>query len=83
MKQANSVTKEQVGAFLQIIKALADAIKQSGPLGIGAGVLYASVMSVMSMDAFERSIGYLTGAGLVKRDGQHCLTWIGPVQRHD
>jgi len=79
----NTVTKEQVSAYLQVIKALADAIKEAGPLGIGVGVLYAACSSMMSLDAFERSLGVLTGSGLVRRDGNHCLTWIEPAQRRD
>lgn len=77
-----TVTKEQVQAYVQAMKALADAIRDSGPMGIGAGVLYSAVMGVMSLDAFERSIGLLTSAGLVKRERSSLLVWVEPAQKN-
>jgi hypothetical protein len=78
----NAVTKEQVGAYLQVVKAIADGIRDAGPLGIGEGPIYEMVCGIMSLDAFERTIGILTRSGLIKRQ-DHCLTWIEPVQRRD
>lgn len=68
---------------MQAVKALADAIKESGPMGIGAGVLYSAVMRVMSLDAFERTIGLLTSSGLVRRERSSLLVWTGETQRRD
>lgn len=78
-----AVSEQQMGAYLRAVKALADAIKESGPMGIGAGVLYAAVMRVMSLDAFERTIGLLTSAGLVRRERSSLLVWTGEPQRRD
>lgn len=78
-----TITPEQVNGYVQTVKAIADAIKESGPRGIGLGVLYSAVMRIMSLDAFERTIGLLTSAGLVSRERSSLVVWIGPVQRRD
>lgn len=78
-----AVSQEQIGAYLQAVKALADAIKESGPMGIGAGVLYAAVMRIISLDAFERTIGLLRSSGLVRRERSSLLVWSGDTQRRD
>lgn len=79
-----TVTQNQVNGYIQVVKALADAIKEAGPMGIGAGELYAVAMRAMSLDAFERTIGLLTKAGLVKRERSHLLVWVEPQpQRRD
>lgn len=78
-----TITPEQVSAYMRTVHALADAIKESGPRGIGAGVLYAAVMRVMSLDAFERTIGLLTSAGLVRRERSSLLVWVEPIHRRD
>ena len=72
-----TVTKEQIGAYLRTVKAVADAIRAAGRMP--AGPLYATLMGVMSLDAFERMIGQLVGAGLVQREN-NVLTWIGPKE---
>jgi hypothetical protein len=69
-------TPEQIRAYIQTVKAIADTIKELGQ--VPAGTLYAQLMSLMSLDAFERTIGQLTGAGLVRREPSHLLVWIGP-----
>lgn len=70
------ITKDQVTAYIQTVRAIADAIKEMG--SVPAGTIYATVMSVMGLPAFERIIGTLTSAKLVKRDPSGMLHWIGP-----
>lgn len=74
------VTKEQIGAYLQAVKAIADAIREAGRMGIGEGILYSALMGVMSLDAFERTVGHLTSAGLVRREAGRKLVWCGPAE---
>jgi len=66
----------QVQAQVAVIKAVAEAIQSLGE--VPAGHLYANLMGHLSLDAFESIIGILVAAEVVKRDGSHLLTWIGP-----
>lgn len=79
----DTITQQQVVAYLRGVTAIADAIRESGAYGIGAGVLYSAVMRVMSLDAFDRTIGLLTSAGLVRRERSSLLVWTGEPQRRD
>lgn len=78
-----TITQDQVRAYVETVKAIADAIREAGPGGIGMGVLYSAVMRFISLDAFERTIGLLTSGGLVRRERSSLLVWIAPVQRRD
>ena len=66
------VTKEQVVAGIQVVKALADAIKELG--SVPSGHLYASVMGRLSLSQYEQCIGILTRAGIVRKSGD-LLIW--------
>ena len=70
-------TKEQAVAYIQIIAALAEAIRGLG--SVPSGHLYAYVMGGMTFPQYRRAIEVLKGAGLVKDEG-HLLTWIGPLK---
>lgn len=78
-----TVNTKQVGAYLQMIKALADAVRESGPLGISAGSLYAVCMGAMDLDTFNRMVELLVGSQAVRREAGHRLVWVGEVQRRD
>lgn len=71
-----SVTKREIEATILMVRAVADAIRDLGE--VPAGHVYAHLMGHMSLDTFEKIIATLVNAGLVKRDGFHMLTWIGP-----
>jgi len=59
-----------------VVTAIADAIRDLKE--VPSGTLYAAVMSKVSIDEYEKIIGIIEGAGLIKRSGSHLLTWIGP-----
>lgn len=67
-----TVTKAEVSAAINAIKALADAIKELGE--VPAGHLYAAVMGSMSLANFDKAIGFLVSGGVVARNGD-LLTW--------
>lgn len=69
----NTVTKKQINAGLEILKALADTIRDLR--SVPSGELYARVMGHMDINAYEKSIGILKGAGLVAESNAHLLTW--------
>jgi hypothetical protein len=66
-------------AYLELIQAIATAIRDSGPLGVPSGTLYASVMSVVPLDAYNRIVTQLVSTGLVRLDC-HCLYWVQPKE---
>jgi hypothetical protein len=70
----NAPTKAQAEAALQILVALAEAIRDLGT--VPAGHLYAQVMGQLDLPSFDAAIGQLIGAGLIERDG-HLLKWKG------
>ena len=69
--------KEQAVAYIQIIAALAEAIRGLG--SVPSGHLYAYVMGGMTFPQYSRAIEVLKGAGLVADEG-HLLTWVGPLK---
>ena len=70
-----TTTREQVGAALRVVQAVADTIREVGRAPMGT--LYAGLMTAgCSYGQFERIVSILTGAGLVRREGD-CLVWVG------
>ena len=65
----------QASGAIQIIKAIADAIKELKQ--VPSGHLYAQVMGKMDIQSYNRIIDILKGAGLITEDSQHMLTWVG------
>lgn len=70
-----NVTKEQVGQAIDVVRALAEAIRTSKQ--IPSGHLYAMVVGSMDLATYNGAIGLLKRAGLVAEKG-NALTWIGP-----
>jgi hypothetical protein len=58
--------------------AVAEAIRELGE--VPSGHLYARVMPYVSASAYDRILGILIEAKLVRRSGSHLLTWIGPAK---
>lgn len=70
-----TATSSREQAALELILAVGDAIRDLG--AVPSGHLYARVMSVMSLDTFDRVIGAMKKAGLVE-EKNHVITWVGP-----
>ena len=70
------IPPQVVKAAVQRVLAIGDAIKELG--STPSGHLYAQLMGHMDLQAYQGIIDVLKGAGLVKEDGFHMLTWIGP-----
>jgi len=69
-----STTKEQIGAAIQAVAAIGQAIMELK--SVPSGVLYAQICSKMSLNDYESAIRLLVKAGVVEEKG-HVLTWIG------
>lgn len=72
---ASEVTKAQLGAGVQAVAAIAEAIRGLGE--VPNGHLYAQVCGTLSLETYGRILGILKGAGLVSEDG-NLLRWVGP-----
>lgn len=68
-------TKEQVQAAVQMIMAMGNVIKEFG--SVPSGHLYARLMGKLSLGEYEKIIGTLKNAGLV-REVNYLLIWTGP-----
>jgi hypothetical protein len=69
------MTSEQVKAALNLMLAVADAVRDAGRLPLGS--LYATLSgTINSVSAFEPLIRQLTATGLVRREGNE-LVWVG------
>ncbi len=69
-----TTTKEQLAAGLQIVRAVADTIREVGTAP--RGVIYTALMSKgLSLANYEQIEGMLVRAGLVRVDSEQ-LVWI-------
>jgi hypothetical protein len=78
MSVTPSVEPRHIKAALQATMAVAEAIRELGE--VPSGHLYARVMPYVSAAAYDRILGILIEAKLVRRSGSHLLTWIGPAK---
>lgn len=72
---SNQQTQDAIKAALQGAVGLAHIIQAHGT--IPSGHLYARIMEHISLDAYQRLLGVLKKAGLVKESSSHLLTWVG------
>jgi hypothetical protein len=74
-----TVTKEQVRAVFEAVRAIADLIKALG--SVPSGHLYARLMEGgnISLENYLKVIDTLKRAGLVTESG-NLLTWVGPKE---
>ena len=75
--QANKDAALKIHAALQIIQALAEAIRELKQ--VPAGVLYSQVIDKVSLNDFNAAINTLKGSGLVTEQN-HLLIWVEPAQ---
>lgn len=71
----NKVTDQQQQAAVQLIRVIADAIRDLGE--VPSGHLYARVMEHMDLNTYNAIVGILKRARLVK-ERNYLLTWTGP-----
>jgi hypothetical protein len=67
--------KKQINAQIELIKILADTIKEAKQ--IPNGHLYAAVMGVVNLDVYQSCIGILKRSGLVN-ETYNMLIWVEP-----
>ena len=70
-----AVTTQRVEAGLQVVRAMAEAIRDLG--SVPSGHLYARLMGRMDLQSYEGLIGILVRSGLVTQDASHVLHWVG------
>jgi len=65
--------KMKAKAALITLQAVADAIRELGE--VPAGHLYGAVMGHLSFEQFQKVVGLLVKAGLVRREPGDLLVW--------
>lgn len=71
-----NVTKEQVAAAINIVKIVSEAVREAE--SIPEGYVFAALAAHgCTVEAFNKIVGTLVSAGLVKKSGV-ILSWIGP-----
>jgi hypothetical protein len=69
------MTSAEIKAALNVMLAVADAVRDAGRLPLGS--LYATLSGhITSMSAFESMIRQLTNTGIIRREGNE-LVWVG------
>ena len=68
------ITEQEKQAAVQMLKAVAEAIRELGR--VPSGHLYAQLMGFLSLDQYTKAIDILKQMGLVE-EKYHELIWIG------
>ena len=63
---------------IEVLLAVCEAIRVAGE--IPSGTLYAMLIGVVTIEAFETCLAILKGSGLVSVKG-HVVRWVGPTVR--
>ena len=66
--------KDVLAARLHFIRILADSVKEAGR--IPSGHLYAAVMGIATLEAYQSCVETLKRSGLIK-EVNHELIWVG------
>lgn len=69
-----AITAEKVSAALDIVRIVADCIKELG--AVPSGHLYARLMPHMTFGTYAMILDVLTHGGLIKIEN-NVITWIG------
>lgn len=70
-----SANKDQIQAAFNAMREVAETIREMKR--VPSGILWAQLMGKMDFTAYEKMIGMLKRAELVRESG-HVLEWIGP-----
>jgi len=73
---SNTEPRDQLEAAFQVLKALAEIIRQAGE--VPSGELYARLMGKVTLEDYTRLIATLKRTGLVTETPGHLLRWTGP-----
>jgi len=67
---AQTMTKAEASAYLnKLACAILETVNECGALGAPAGVMYAGLMSVLTLDQFEGVMSALVLSGKLVREG--------------
>jgi hypothetical protein len=69
------MANQELKAGCEVVRAVAQAIRELR--SVPSGTLYAHVMGRLAFPEYERVIGILKGAGLVRESSDCVLAWIG------
>jgi hypothetical protein len=70
-----ATTNKELVAGFQMVAAIAEAVREARQLT--SGELYAMLIGSVTMEGYDKILGILKGAGLIKIDN-HLIRWTGP-----
>ncbi len=71
-REEKRATANQLQAGLAALKAIADAVRELKQ--VPSGHIYAAVMGVMDINAYEKAVSMLCNAGVIRKAGD-LLVW--------
>jgi hypothetical protein len=71
-----STTTQDLQAGLTLLHAVAETIREVGE--VPSGTIYAALTGRVTLEAYEKMLRILQGAGLIAVDDTHLLRWVGP-----
>jgi hypothetical protein len=72
--------KAQLKAWLELLRALTEVIRDSGAIGAPSSVLYTACMQQgISLEVYTKAIEAIKRTGLVQ-EKHHCLYWVEPKE---
>lgn len=70
LHRTSQLTKQHFLAYLDLIDAVIDAVKQAGPQGAPAGPMYAAMMTGgVTLEQFEKMMALIVTAGRLRKSG--------------
>lgn len=63
------MTEQQIKALRAVAAILVDAVREAGPTGAPAGLMYAACLGKLSLHQFQQIMAGLVQAGKLRRDG--------------
>ena len=56
-------------AIRAVVDIIVESVGEAGPMGVGSGVVYAAVMPVLTLEAYESLVSALVDTGRLTRSG--------------
>jgi hypothetical protein len=72
----SKVTQADLMKVVDCIRAMADLVNASGPMGMPSGHLYALAMGKMSLETYQKIVALMVEAGSIRQQGHLLLPGV-------
>ncbi len=63
------MTEAQAKAVIELVAVMVETIRDAGSQGVPSGILYAAVMSMMTLEQYQQIIALMKQSGKVRESG--------------